>query len=499
METDTSTSDQALRLSEERFRVVADSLHDHGLIMMDEHGAVRSWNTGAATVFGYRPEEIVGKHCSVFELPEDRERRTAEHELELAERDGSASDDRWLQRKSGERFYANGTTTAMRGEDGRLLGFCKIVRDRTEQRRLEEDLASQRDRLEFAQNVGRIGTFEWEIGTDRELWTQGMYRLYGIPDGSFKGSYRHWITMLHPDDVRMVEKALSEAIAYHQPAMIEFRILLPGGGHRWLALSGKAVYDDAGRPLRLVGIQVDIDERKRFEETLEHSNHELQQFAQVASHDMQEPLRMITSYLRLLQYSYGPQLDDRAHQYLGFAVDGAARLQRLIASLLKFARYERDALRIERVPSQHAFAEAVENLGERIAETGGTVVHGDLPEVMADREHLVRLFQNLIGNALKYHRAGVPPMVRVDARRADGREWIFSVHDNGQGIAPEYRQRIFDLFQRLHGHEISGAGIGLAICKKIVERHGGRIWVESEVGQGSTFLFTLPAVDAPPR
>jgi PAS domain S-box-containing protein len=489
---DTMSSEAAaLRLSEERFRVVAEALQDHGVIMIDRDGRIQTWNQGAMRTFGYRADEAIGQHIRLLEVPEARAAGIGEAELEHAEAEGSAANDRWLMRRSGEAFYANGTTTAMRAEDGSLLGFCKIVRDRTEQRRLEENLRSQRDRLEFAQDVGRIGTFEWNIVTGEELWTEGMYHLYGIPQGTFKGTYRDWITMVHPDDVRPVEMALSEAIAYRRPVAVEFRAQLPEGGYRWLALAGRAVYED-GQPLRLVGTQVDIDARKRAEDEMSQANRELQQFAQVASHDLQEPLRMITSYLGLIVHTYADSLDARARGYIRYASDGARRLQELIASLLKFASYERDTLRLERVPSQHLFAQAVAHLKARIHEAGAVIEHGELPEIVCDREHAVRLFQNLIANALKYRREGVPPRVRVDARR-EGERWVFTVADNGQGIAEEHRQRIFELFQRLHGREVAGTGIGLAVCKKIVERHGGRIWVDSVVGEGSTFCFTLPA------
>jgi PAS domain S-box-containing protein len=246
MDLDRSASDLALQLSEERFRVVADSLRDHAVVMMDETGRICSWNTGAAEIFGYRADEVVGEHFRMLNVPESRDTDLADRELEEAAREGRADDDGWLQRRSGDRFFANGTTTAMRGRDGRLLGYCKIVRDRTEQRRPEENLRSQRDRLEFAQNVGRIGTFEWDIVNDHELWTEGMHRIYDIPEGTFSGAYRDWLAMIHPDDERRVEKSLSEAIAFRTPATLEFRIRLPDGGNRWIALSAKAVYDDAG-------------------------------------------------------------------------------------------------------------------------------------------------------------------------------------------------------------------------------------------------------------
>ena len=254
----------------------------------------------------------------------------------------------------------------------------------------------------------------------------------------------------------------------------------------------EAVYADDGRPLRVVGTQTDITERKEAEEALQRANRDLEQFAYVASHDLQEPLRMVSSYLTLLERNYAEALDERARRYIGFAVDGAARLQRMIASLLEFARLDRDPPRRMRVDVQHVVTEALHDLGGRLADSGARVEVGDLPVVWADRDQLVRLFLNLISNAVKYRRPEVPVAVTISAQRHE-REWRFAIADNGRGIPEDQQQRIFELFQRLEtARDVPGSGIGLAVCRKIVEYHHGRIWVESQVGRGSTFRFSLP-------
>ncbi|MFA1548987.1 sensor histidine kinase [Actinomadura chokoriensis] len=227
---------------------------------------------------------------------------------------------------------------------------------------------------------------------------------------------------------------------------------------------------------------------------LRRSNAELEQFAYVASHDLQEPLRKVASFCQMIERRYGDQLDDRGRQYITFAVDGAKRMQALINDLLSFSRVGRMTRPEESIDLADVVRQAMDNLATLREETGAEVAVGDLPHLPGDRTQLTQLFQNLIGNAIKFGREGVPPRVAVDAR-PDGDEWVFSCADNGIGVEPRYADRIFLLFQRLHPRdEYTGTGIGLALCKKIVEFHGGRIWLDTEHGDGpgTTFQWTLP-------
>lgn len=237
--------------------------------------------------------------------------------------------------------------------------------------------------------------------------------------------------------------------------------------------------------------------RSRIEQQaleLSRSNADLEQFAYVASHDLQEPLRKVASFCQALQKRYAVQLDERADQYIEFAVDGAKRMQALINDLLAFSRVGREGRERRPVRLEDALAGARAALGAPLQELGATVQTGTLPTVLGDEVLLRSLLQNLVGNALRFHGEG-PPVVRISAAR-DGRYWLISCADNGIGIDPEYAERIFLIFQRLHGRDAyEGSGIGLALCRRIVEYHGGRIWLDTGYRDGARFCFTLPAVE----
>jgi light-regulated signal transduction histidine kinase (bacteriophytochrome) len=245
-------------------------------------------------------------------------------------------------------------------------------------------------------------------------------------------------------------------------------------------------------------LAVELDERRQAEyrlaqyaEELKRSNAELEQFAYVASHDLQEPLRMVASFTQLLAKRYRGKLDQDADEFINFAVDGANRMQALINDLLAFSRVATRGQPFTPTDCNAVFDQALANLTAALEENQAVVTHDPLPTVEADGRQLVQLFQNLIGNALKF-RGPDPPRVHLWAEPRD-RDWVFAVSDNGIGIPKEHQERIFTIFQRLHRRsDFPGTGLGLALCKKIVERHGGRIWVESELGQGSTFYFTIP-------
>ena len=279
----------------------------------------------------------------------------------------------------------------------------------------------------------------------------------------------------------------------------------PDGSVTWVSTTKQILRNEAGETIGTFGISRDITARKVAEEALAQktrelirSNKELEEFAYVASHDLQEPLRMIASYTQLIARRYQGALDAEADEFIKYAVDGATRMQVLINDLLAYSRVGTHGKSFELTDCSEVVARVLENLKIAIDESRAAVRSSSLPTIMADATQLTQLFQNLISNAIKF-RAGQPPEIQIDADRtqdpqAPARQgWRFSVRDNGIGIEQKYFDRIFVIFQRLHGRdEYPGTGIGLAICKKIVERHGGRIWLESEPGKGTTFYFTIP-------
>jgi PAS domain S-box-containing protein len=259
------------------------------------------------------------------------------------------------------------------------------------------------------------------------------------------------------------------------------------------------IRDDEQRPLGMWSIVRDITQRKQMERereeaiiALTQSNEDLKQFAYVASHDLQEPLRMVASYTQLLADRYGDQLDEKAHKFIDYAVDGASRMQALILDLLAFSRVETRGQEFKSVDAQSALGAAIVNLRATIDETGSLVTTDDLPRVRADESQLTMVFQNLINNGIKFQNKRHPPHIHIAAHSQKG-GWCFTVRDNGIGIDAKYKDKIFLVFQRLHTrNEYPGTGIGLALCKRIIDRHGGQIWFESAPGQGATFFFTIP-------
>ena len=309
-----------------------------------------------------------------------------------------------------------------------------------------------------------------------------------------------WLQAVHPDDRERAAACWDKSLRELAPYGIEYRIVAKDGGYHWFQTRAVPVLNAPGRALYWAGTCTDIQDRQTAEETLaQHaralatSNADLRQFAYIASHDLQEPLRTIVSYTQLLRKRYHDKLGQEGEDFLQYAAEGARRMQRLIKDLLDYASAASER---ERGPQptgcERALEIALRNLAAGVRESGAAVTHDSLPRVHAHPTQIVRVFQNLIGNSIKYRRDGEPLRIHVAAER-DGHHWRLSVRDNGCGFEPEESERIFGVFQRLQDRSVPGTGIGLAICKRIVEAHGGRIWAESKAGDGATFFFTLPA------
>ena len=327
-------------------------------------------------------------------------------------------------------------------------------------------------------------------------WNLGAQHIYGYSAAEVVGKS---IAILIPpghleEFTRLMEKVRrGEPVVNHDAERIR-----KDGERIQVSLTLSPVRDASGKIVGVSAIGCDITERKRAEEKLrrvlaelERSNKELEQFAYIASHDLQEPLRMVSSYTQLLAKRFEGQLDEKTQKYVHYAVDGAFRMKTLINDLLTYSRVGRRGKPPEPADSSAVLGEALRNLAALVEENRAVITHENLPTVCADGSQLVLVFQNLIANAIKFRRADVP-RIHVSAQDKGG-EWVFAVKDNGIGIESRHADRIFVIFQRLHTHEeYSGNGIGLAVCKRVVERHGGKIWFESGPGNGTTFFFTIP-------
>ncbi len=307
-----------------------------------------------------------------------------------------------------------------------------------------------------------------------------------------------WLKIFHPEDAQETTEAFNRVRQSGGSGVINFRAVHKSGQVIDIqAIMITVLKDD--KPIGKRGVMMDVSERQRlmnaqvrYASMLRRSNEELQQFAYIASHDLQEPLRMVTSYLQIVESRYANKLDSDAHEFIAFAIDGAARMKALITALLEYSRVEGGEKEFEEFDAQLALDKALANLALIIKDSAAQITSDLMPHIKADPRQITQLFQNLIGNAIKFQ-SRTTAQIHIGADRKKD-EWQFSVHDNGIGIKPEYLERIFVIFQRLHRKdEYPGTGIGLAICRKVVERHGGRIWVKSIPEEGTTFYFTIPA------
>lgn len=354
----------------------------------------------------------------------------------------------------------------------------------------------QRERLEAL--LSTVPVMVWEGEGDPAQGQTMVYinsygeKLLGYNLDEWNQSPGRGLEWIHPDDLEFAKQKSLENYTSPAPEPFEFRFISKTGEIVMVEARAVIIRDSAGNPVGARGIFTDVTARRCAEEELRRSNEELQQFAYVASHDLQEPLRMVTNYLQLLEQRYKPQLDTDAREFIAFALDGAIRMQALITDLLAHSRVQTNQERFQPVDMNRIAQHVLQHLASKIEECHAVVTVEPLPTVCGNATMLTQLLQNLVGNALKF-RGDAPPKVHISVQKQRN-EWIFSVKDNGIGIDPKNAERIFVIFQRLHSRsKYTGTGIGLAICKKVVERHDGRIWVKSEIGAGATFYFALPA------
>jgi PAS domain S-box-containing protein len=461
--------------------------------MKDAGGRYLLVNHQWENIFGHTQEEVRGKTSHDIFTPEDAEISWDYDRTVLAS--GAAIEiEEIAPHEDGPHVYLS-TKFPLCGEDGNPYAVCGMATDITERKRTELEIRKLSLAVEQSPSLVVITDPEGRIEYVNPRFTQ----VTGFDSGEVEGMDVLDLGEQAPEEKEEMRRIISSGGEWHG----EFLNRTKSSGVYWEEATVTPLKDDEGRITHLLKVAEDVTERKRSEERLkktladlERSNKELEQFAYVASHDLQEPLRVVTSYMNLLERRYQEQLDADGHKFIAYAVDASRRMKNLIEDLLAYSRVETRAGSFEPTDFDSVLDEALANLEAAINESGAVIRREPLPTLLADGSQLTQLFQNLVGNAVKF-RGEEAPEVRISAALEED-AWHFSVSDNGIGIEPRHTDRIFEIFKRLHTREeYAGTGIGLAICKKIVERHGGRIWVESSAGEGATFNFTIPIVGGP--
>ncbi len=394
-----------------------------------------------------------------------------------------------LQSKNGRQIPIEHSAAAIRDRDGSVAGVVVVFRDISERLEAERAVASWEARLRFMAESMPEKVFTAKPNGDVDFMNRQWLEFTGVPFEQMKDW--NWVPLIHPDDVDENVRRWKRSLATGEPFEFLHRFRRADGAYRWHLSRAHAHRNPDGTVAMWIGSNTEIHEQKEIEEELRRANQDLHHFAFAASHDLQEPLRMITSYAQLLLRTCRAEHNEDASVCVEFIRDGTRRMRELLSDLLTYTQITaREQQEQEEIDLNLVLRSAAENLRTAIDDSGAVVTNDPLPVVRGHEVHFLQLFQNLIGNAIKY-RGTEAPRIHVSVQELHS-EHLFSIVDNGMGIDPLYHNTIFGIFKRLHGNAIPGTGIGLAICQRVVERYEGRIWVESEPRQGATFYFTLP-------
>jgi len=501
-----------LEFRSERYEKMMDTAMDSIIIINDKHEITEA-NNAACELFGYNPKELIGSPLSIL-IPENK-RKTYPKLVR------SFSNSEQTNMMMGHDTHRHGLTSNGKKvpieislskqitKEGNF--YNAFIRDVSERLKREQRIKESESKLIEAQRIAKLGHWEYDIGTKNYYWSDEMYRILGMAPKAVEESSKVFYDRVYPDDRESTRKSYYESVEVKQPLDIKYRLKLPDGQIKHVHEKCVTHYDDQGKAFRSIGtfqdvtvqIESEIALKKHEErlvekateledslEILEGKNHELEQFAFIASHDLQEPLSTVSSFVELLNQEYRGKLDDDAHTYLRFILESTQRMRNLIHGLLEYSRLGKGRS-IERVDCNEILKSVLEDLQGVISEKQGKIKRDPLPTLNGHPVELRQLFANLIGNALKYCKEGVTPVINISSRKQNG-IWEFKFKDNGIGIDEKFHEKIFIIFQRLHNNQdYEGTGIGLAHCRKIVELHNGRIWVESIPDKGSEFYFTI--------
>ena len=517
--TDRKQIEEKLRQSEERLRLMVESVKDYAILMLDTSGRVVSWNAGAGRIQGYSAEEIIGQHFSCFYPEELRREKLPDLALIEAANKGRAEDEGWRVRKDGSKFWANVIINAVRNSQGDLLGFVKVTRDVSERRKAQEALRISEERSRSIIEGAHDGFISIDIGGRIIDWNRQAESIFGWKRTEAMGRLLH--ELIIPERYREAHlrglahlKATGEGPVLNQTIELsglrrgseEFPLELVIWPLRWEneTTFHAFVRDITSRKEAARSIEKLNEELKQRADLLEVANQELESFSYSVSHDLRAPLRHIHGFVELLQKSPGVEQDASAQRYMGVIARAAKGMGTLIDDLLALSRTGRAEMHPAKIQMRDMVDQVVRDLQMDCAGRKITWDIKTLSPVMGDSGLLRLVWTNLIGNAIKYTRPREEAKIEIGEltgadNPSDGREIVYYVRDNGVGFDMLYSTKLFGVFQRLHRpEEFEGTGIGLANVQRIVHRHGGRVWAEAKVDQGATFYFSLPATATAP-
>ena len=469
------------------------------VLSTDALGRIEFMNAIAEQLTGWTMDDARGRPVrQVFQIANEYTGAPADDPITRVLREGiiaGLANHTVLIKRDGSRIPIDDSGAPIRDESGNLIGSVLVFRNIAERRRTEQererlirDLTETRDIIKSVFRKAPVGLALWDLDLRFTRVNEALVEMTGLPMGAHIGKTIDELLPGLPPEVTEAMRQVRETRTPFRHETDGETPASPGKRRSWAIHYYPIRVDD-----NIAGIGAvfqEITEKKAWEAELELANDNLKQFAYAASHDLQEPLRMITSYTQLLKKRYYDMLDSDGREFLDFAMDGANRMRTLLEALRDYWRAGEDGGEPVTVDCNAALETALGNLRASLAETGAVITHDDLPRVIAHEVPLVQIFQNLIGNALKYQ-SEAQPQVHISAS-GHGAQCVFSVRDNGIGIDKKQLPKLFGAFRRLHGSKYPGSGMGLALCHKIIERYGGKIWVDSESSKGSTFYFTLP-------